>query len=82
MTKMEEEKERKKYIQLLLEKRKNNMSYLKRIHEKGQIHWMNVVWISPPDFGEDIQKRYVVGEEKEWRCKERYKKKEQALILV
>ena len=81
MTKMEEEKERKKYIQLLLEKRKNNMSYLKRIHEKGQIHWMNVVWISPPDFGEDIQKRYVVGEEKEWRGQIDLKK-EQVLILV
>ena len=41
VTKMEEEKERKKYIQLLLEKRKNNMSYLKRIHagRPGQAEW-------------------------------------------
>lgn len=57
VTKMEEEKERKKNIQILLEKRKNNMDYLKRMHETKQIHWMNVVLISPPDFGEEIQRR-------------------------
>lgn len=33
VTKMEEEKERKKYIQNLLEKRKLNMDYLKRVHQ-------------------------------------------------
>jgi len=60
VTKMEEEKERKRYIQLLLEKRKFNMDYLKRVHEEArQIHWMNVTLISPSDFGEEIQKRKV-----------------------
>jgi len=59
VVKMEEEKERKKHIQLLLEKRNFNMDYLKRVHESNQIHWMNVVLIAPHEFGEDIQKRKV-----------------------
>jgi len=59
VTKMEEEKERKRYIQLLLEKRKFNMDYLKRVHDARQIHWMNVVLLSPPDFTEEIQRRKV-----------------------
>lgn len=62
VTKMEEEKERKKALQLMIEKRKVNANYFKRLHDqpegkKSNIHWMNVVLISTSDFGEEIQRR-------------------------
>eukprot|EP01111_Echinosteliopsis_oligospora_P010935 TRINITY_DN3491_c0_g1_i2.p1 TRINITY_DN3491_c0_g1~~TRINITY_DN3491_c0_g1_i2.p1 ORF type:complete len:227 (-),score=36.26 TRINITY_DN3491_c0_g1_i2:264-944(-) len=57
LTKMEEEKERKKNMAYLLDKRKFNIAYLKRMHEGRNIHWMNVALISRPEFSDDIQKR-------------------------
>lgn len=69
VTKMEEEKERKKVLQVMVEKRKRNADYFKRLHNQLQqpttgaaptpMHWMNVVMLTPADFGEDIQRRYV-----------------------